>query len=369
MRTSPVRGGSRTCSATGPRPRSTTAAGPSWRTGWCWSSGTRARSGRRWTGRAGAGPAGRPPTGSRLEATVATSARLDLRGRRRCLRGPARPGGLRGRRGALDPVLAPPHPATPRLMPGDGRPAPPPPRVKHGLTSRSALSMITYAPSSVLVRPGPAAGGDHRRRLRRRSRLGPGDQGPLLVGQLQLRPLRGRGLRLVREAWGAARPGRPGRRHDPGQSRVVPGRAGRGGHDRGQAEGGLGYPSTGSRDYYLGAVRRPPAHADPLLVDNCDRHPGTGQLAGRCSAGTWPRGEEEETGGSRPAASSSTPPGRPRRRARPRQRPVRHRQRRPRPGRRARGPGDRAGRPVRRLLRQLLRPDLRRPLLRSCCGR
>jgi putative CocE/NonD family hydrolase len=40
-----------TCSATGPRPRSTTAAGPGCRTGRCSSSGTRARSGRRWTGR------------------------------------------------------------------------------------------------------------------------------------------------------------------------------------------------------------------------------------------------------------------------------------------------------------------------------
>ena len=59
----PAGGWSGTCSAAGPRPRSTTAAGPSCRTGRCWSSGTRGRSARRWT-RGRPGPAGRPATAS-----------------------------------------------------------------------------------------------------------------------------------------------------------------------------------------------------------------------------------------------------------------------------------------------------------------
>ena len=59
----PAGGWSGTCSGAPPRPRSTTAAGPSCRTGRCWSSATAGRSAPRRT-RGRPGPAGRPTTGS-----------------------------------------------------------------------------------------------------------------------------------------------------------------------------------------------------------------------------------------------------------------------------------------------------------------
>ena len=76
----PAGGWSGTCSAAGPRPRSTTAAGPSCRTGRCWSSATAGRSGTALD----PGPTwARGSASYRIEwpeATVATSVRLDLRG-------------------------------------------------------------------------------------------------------------------------------------------------------------------------------------------------------------------------------------------------------------------------------------------------
>ena len=127
----PAGGSSGTCSAAGPRPRSTTAAGPSCRTGRCWSSGTRGRSARRWT-RGRPGPAGRPlphrvAGGDRRHQRPARPAR-----RRRRLRGPARPGGPRGRRASLGPDLAPPHPPPPLPTPATRSTDGDPPRQRSG---------------------------------------------------------------------------------------------------------------------------------------------------------------------------------------------------------------------------------------------
>ena len=122
--------------------------------------------------------------------------------------------------------------------------------------------MIAYAPSSVTVRPGPAAGGGHRRQPDPGHGRGPGGRGPAGRRPAAPRPVRGGGRRLVRDAPGAVRPGRPGRRDDPGRLRVVPGGAGPGGHDGGR-RGRPRLPEHRQPRLLPRAVRRPPAAAAP----------------------------------------------------------------------------------------------------------
>ena len=161
---------------------------------------------------------------------------------------------------------------------------------------------------------------------------------------------------------GAVRPGRPGRRDDPGQLRVVPGGAGPG-RDDGGGRGRPRLPEHRQPRLLHRAVRRPPALAQPAAGRQPrDRHLGADQLPAAAALAPGPGRRRVQPAGRGLRQPAQHRPAASRRAARARQRPVRHRQRRPRPGRRAHRPGDRAGRSVRGLLRQLLRPDLRRPL-------
>ena len=111
-------------------------------------------------------------------------------------------------------------------------------------------------------------------------------------------------------------------------------------------EGGPGYASSGSRDWYLGLYEPLLATRDLLIVDNR----GTGGSEPiNCRRLQSYRGRLPE-GGRRLWAP-----------ARRHQRSVRHRPGCRRPRRRPRSPRHRAHRPLRRLLRHVLLPDVRRP--------
>ena len=136
--------------------------------------------------------------------------------------------------------------------------------------------MIAYAPSSVLVRPGPAGRGDHRRRP------GPGhgrrageDDGQLTVGRLRLDPCED-----LDGAWcGNLRV--PFDRADPAAGTIpinfewYPAEQAPVGTIVAM-EGGPGYPSTGSRDYYIELFAGLQRTRNLLLVDN--RGTGTSGL-------------------------------------------------------------------------------------------
>ena len=122
--------------------------------------------------------------------------------------------------------------------------------------------MIAYAPTSVLVRPGPAGRGDHRRRPgRRRPRAG-GGRRPADRGAAAPRPLRGPGRRLVRNLRV------PYDRADPAAGTIpinfewYPAEQDAGGHDRGHG-GRPRLPEHRQPRLLHRAVRRPAAHPQP----------------------------------------------------------------------------------------------------------
>ena len=174
-------------------------------------------------------------------------------------------------------------------------------------------------------------------------------------------PLQGPARGVVRAPAGAVRSCRPQGRHDPDRLRVVPGRL-RPRRRHGRRHGGRPrLPQHRQPRLLPGAVRPAAALPQPAAGRQpWHRHLGAGELQAPAAVAGRRRqpGVPAAGRGLRPPAQPHA--GASRWRLRPRQRPVRHRQHRPRPGRRARGPADRPGRPVRRLLRELLRAGLRR---------